>query len=92
MPGSDARVDASFDSLDRRVDEFEANFVESVNRCMRRQLWTVIIGMVVAIVAFTAIWGGLLAAFGRETGATIASFVFSAIAVGAACVNMLRRD
>src|SRR5262249_170457 len=91
-PGSDSGVDARFDSLDRRLDEFETNIIEALDRCMRRQLWTVIVAMVVPIVVFSSICGGLLAAFGREAGGRIASFVFTAIAVGAPSVNMLRQD
>ena len=59
---------------------------------MRRQLWTVIVALAVAIVMMSAIFGGLLAAFGRETGASIATPVFATIALSASLFGMLRKD
>ena len=59
---------------------------------MRRQLWTVIVAMVVAIVVMSTIFGGLLAAFGRATGASIATLVFAMMAVSVGIFGMLRKD
>jgi hypothetical protein len=78
------------DPIAARFDEFEGHFVEDLRRCMRRQLWTVIRVLTIAIIVFSAIFGGLLAAFGRVTGGALSTMVFSLIAVVVALMGMLR--
>ena len=72
--------------------ELVRDFAADLDRFMRRQLWTVIVVLAVTIVVMSTIFGGLLAAFGRETGASIATLVFATIAVSAGIFGMLRKD
>ena len=79
-------------ALEQRVDDFEAKFVQQLDRCLRRQLWTVVGALTVAIVVMSAIFGAFLAAFGRQQGAALVTPVFATIAVVAAIIGMLRSD
>ena len=92
QPDHGAGVDARVENVDRCHDRLGDDVLADLDRCLRRQLWTIIGVSIVAIVILSAMFGGLLAAFGRQRGAALSVPVFSVISAVAVTVGMLHHD